>query len=42
MAKMRTRTCKNNQRRRMMRVNQRKVNGRYRVYYRVVLSNKDD
>lgn len=35
---MRNRSCKSNQRRRLIKNGHRKVNGRYRVYFRVVLA----
>ena len=36
---MRPRSCKNNQRRRLLKSCNRKVNSRYRVFFRVVLLN---
>lgn len=34
---MRPRSCKNNQRRRQLKACNRRVNGRYRIYFRAVL-----
>ncbi len=39
---MRARACKSNQRRRQLKANNRKVNSRYRVYFRVVLFNTEE